>query len=181
MSRLDEPQLGSSPERLNKGQCQLNCKGFGGSAKDSAGRCAAAAPGTSASHGGGRARQGSCAWTRPQRCATLTQAVLGGIRPQCSSSGSAKPPTERGGKSGPYVGMCRTRPLSPTTTGSPPGHLTSLTPTTAVRGKKRYPPPPLCISHANVHNHYGPYAYCSLDKGVACAQHIQLPTHTCAG
>ena len=22
------------------------------------------------------------------------------------------------------------------------------------------------------------YAYCSLDKGVACAQHIQLPTHT---
>ena len=32
------------------------------------------------------------------------------------------------------------------------------------------PPPP-------VHNYYGPYAYCSLDKGVACAQHIQLPTH----
>ena len=31
-----------------------------------------------------------------------------------------------------------------------------------------YPPPP-CISYANVHNYYGPYAYCSLDKGVACA------------
>ena len=39
-------------------------------------------------------------------------------------------------------------------------------------------PPPPCISYANVHNYYGPYAYCSLDKGVACAQHIQLPTHT---
>ena len=44
----------------------------------------------------------------------------------------------------------------------------------------QYPPPP-CISYANVHNYYGPYAYCDLDKGVACAQHIQLPTHTCAG
>ena len=42
-------------------------------------------------------------------------------------------------------------------------------------------PPPLCVSYADVHNYYGPYAYCSLDKGVACAQHIQLPTHTCAG
>ena len=42
-------------------------------------------------------------------------------------------------------------------------------------------PPPPCISYANVHNYYGPYAYCSLDKGVACAQHIQLPTYTCAG
>ena len=41
--------------------------------------------------------------------------------------------------------------------------------------------PSPCISYANVHNYYGPYAYCSLDKGVACAQHIQLPTHTCAG
>ena len=41
--------------------------------------------------------------------------------------------------------------------------------------------PPLWISYANVHNYYSPYAYCSLDKGVACAQHIQLPTHTCAG
>ena len=40
-----------------------------------------------------------------------------------------------------------------------------------------YPPPPR-ISYANVHNYYGPYAYCSLDKGVACAQHIQLLTHT---
>ena len=29
-----------------------------------------------------------------------------------------------------------------------------------------YPPPPVTAS------------YCSLDKGVGCAQHIQLPTHT---
>ena len=43
-----------------------------------------------------------------------------------------------------------------------------------------YPLPP-CISYANVHNYYGPYAYCSIDKSVACAQHIRLPTHTCAG
>ena len=41
------------------------------------------------------------------------------------------------------------------------------------------PPPPLCPSYTNVHNYYGPYAHCSLDKGVACTQHIQLPTHTC--
>ena len=41
--------------------------------------------------------------------------------------------------------------------------------------------PPPCISYANVHNYYGPYAYCSLDKGMACAQHIQLPTHTYEG
>ena len=27
--------------------------------------------------------------------------------------------------------------------------------------------PPPCISYANVHNYCGPYAYCSLDKGVA--------------
>ena len=40
--------------------------------------------------------------------------------------------------------------------------------------------PPPCISYANVRNYYGPYAHCSLDKGVACAQHIQLPTQTCA-
>ena len=39
--------------------------------------------------------------------------------------------------------------------------------------------PPPCISYANVPNYYGPYAHCSLDKGVACAQHIQLPTQTC--
>ena len=38
--------------------------------------------------------------------------------------------------------------------------------------------PPLCISYANVRNHYGPYAYCSLDKGVACVQHTQLLAHT---
>ena len=37
------------------------------------------------------------------------------------------------------------------------------------------------ISYANIHNYYGPYAYCSLDQGVACAQHIQLPTYTCTG
>ena len=29
-----------------------------------------------------------------------------------------------------------------------------------------YPPPP-CISYTNVRNHYSPYTYCSLDKGVA--------------
>ena len=40
--------------------------------------------------------------------------------------------------------------------------------------------PPPCISYANVRNYYGPYAHCSLDKGVACAQHIQLLAHTCA-
>ena len=42
-----------------------------------------------------------------------------------------------------------------------------------------YSPPP-CISYANVRNYYGPYAHCSLDKGVACAKHIQLPTDSCA-
>ena len=42
-----------------------------------------------------------------------------------------------------------------------------------------YPPPPPWRSYANVHNYYGPYAYCSLDKGGAYAQHIQLPTDTC--
>ena len=39
---------------------------------------------------------------------------------------------------------------------------------------------PLCISYTNVQNYYGPYAHCSLDKGVACAQYILLPAHTCA-
>ena len=34
-------------------------------------------------------------------------------------------------------------------------------------GNCEHIPPPLCISYANVHNYYGPYAYCSLDKGVA--------------
>ena len=43
--------------------------------------------------------------------------------------------------------------------------------------QKEVPPPPR-ISYANVHNYYGPYAYCSLDKRAVCAQHIQLPTHT---
>ena len=42
-----------------------------------------------------------------------------------------------------------------------------------------YPPPP-CISYADVRNDYGPYAHCSLDKAIACAQHIQLLAHTCA-
>ena len=28
-------------------------------------------------------------------------------------------------------------------------------------------PPPPCIRYANVRNYYGPYAHCSLDKGVA--------------
>ena len=32
----------------------------------------------------------------------------------------------------------------------------------------------------NVRNYYRPYAHCSLDKGVACARHIQLPAHKCA-
>ena len=48
-----------------------------------------------------------------------------------------------------------------------------------ITGRPDVPPPP-CVSYANVHNYYGPYAYCNLDKGVACTQHIQLPTHTCA-
>ena len=39
---------------------------------------------------------------------------------------------------------------------------------------------PPFISYGNVRNYYGPYTHCSLDKGVPCAQHIQLPTHTCA-
>ena len=43
--------------------------------------------------------------------------------------------------------------------------------------KVQLPPPP-CISYAKVPNEYGPYAYCSLDTGVACARHMQLPTHT---
>ena len=40
--------------------------------------------------------------------------------------------------------------------------------------------PPPCVSYANVRNYYGPYAHCSLDKAVACAQHILLLAHTCA-
>ena len=46
------------------------------------------------------------------------------------------------------------------------------------------PPRPTCHSARNfrscgttVHNYYGPYAYCSFGKGIACVQHIQLPTH----
>ena len=45
---------------------------------------------------------------------------------------------------------------------------------------RMYPPSP-CIRYANIHNYYSPCAYCSLDKGVACVKHIQLPTYTCAG
>ena len=41
-------------------------------------------------------------------------------------------------------------------------------------------PPPLCKSYANLRDYYSPYAHCSLDKGVACAQHIQLLARTCA-
>ena len=40
-----------------------------------------------------------------------------------------------------------------------------------------YPPPPPCISYANVRNYYGPYTHCSLDKGVACAQHTNMRAH----
>ena len=51
-------------------------------------------------------------------------------------------------------------------------------------GQSHAPPPlstpPPCISYTNVRNYYGPYAQCSLDKGVACAKDIQLPTQTCA-
>ena len=63
-----------------------------------------------------------------------------------------------------------------------PTPLSSATLTPKITGclTNEVPPPP-CISYANVHNYDGPYAYCGLDKGVTCAQHIQLPTHTCAG
>ena len=42
-----------------------------------------------------------------------------------------------------------------------------------------YPPtpPPSGKSYANVHNYYGPYAYCSLGKGMACATHTTADTH----
>ena len=60
-------------------------------------------------------------------------------------------------------------------------HLTGIPMVSITRsmGLFLYPAPPPCISYTNVRNYYGPYAYCSLHKGVACAQHIQLPTHTC--
>ena len=35
----------------------------------------------------------------------------------------------------------------------------------------KWVPPPPCISYAKVPNQYGPYAYCSLNTGVACAAH----------
>ena len=58
-------------------------------------------------------------------------------------------------------------------------NLSVLYPSFPLPPNRKYPPP--CISYANVHNYYGPCASCSLDKGVACAQHIQLLTHTCGG
>ena len=39
-------------------------------------------------------------------------------------------------------------------------------------------PPPLRIESTQKYGINTPYTYCSLDKGVACAQHMQLPTHT---
>ena len=51
-------------------------------------------------------------------------------------------------------------------------------PLSMLKSKLQMPPPP-CISYANVRNYYGPCAHCSLDKGVACAKHTQLPTQTC--
>ena len=58
-----------------------------------------------------------------------------------------------------------------------------VAPSRVQMGDEHYPkyPPPPCTSYANAHNYYGPYAHCTLDKGVACAQHIKLPTQTCAG
>ena len=41
---------------------------------------------------------------------------------------------------------------------------TRCPPSWSTRGHTYTPPP--CISYTNVHNYYGPYAYCSLDKGV---------------
>ena len=47
------------------------------------------------------------------------------------------------------------------------------------RSGRSYPPPPL-YKLRQCTNYYGPYAHCSLDKGVACAKQIQLLTQTCA-
>ena len=44
-------------------------------------------------------------------------------------------------------------------------HQTTLSTPPPPRGDSTPPPP--CISYANVRNYYGPYAHCSLDKGVA--------------
>ena len=60
-----------------------------------------------------------------------------------------------------------------------PLYVHSIAKSLCRKSSDMYPPPP-CISYANVRNYYGPYTQRSLDKGVACAQHIQLPTHTCA-
>ena len=55
----------------------------------------------------------------------------------------------------------------------------ALGPTQLPIGRGSFLPPPPCVSHANVRNCYGPYTHCGLDKGVACAQHIQLLARTC--
>ena len=90
--------------------------------------------------------------------------------------GGAPPPVI----SGSDISFCITPPLCPTAAAL--GHKAASEP-------EQCNTPPYCaprvdtprISHTNVRNYYGPYAHCSLDsdKGVACAQHIQLPTHTC--
>ena len=46
----------------------------------------------------------------------------------------------------------------------------------ASRSDEEITPPP-CISYANVRNYYGPYAHCSLDKGVACETHTTTDTN----
>ena len=56
---------------------------------------------------------------------------------------------------------------------------TSNTPSIKVASWNIPIPPPPCLRYTNVRNYYRPYAHCNLDKGVACAQHIQLQTHTC--
>ena len=41
----------------------------------------------------------------------------------------------------------------------------------------RYPAAPCRCGYREMQAKMIPYAYCSLDKAVACASHIQLPTH----
>ena len=43
---------------------------------------------------------------------------------------------------------------------------------------KNYPPPP-CISYANVHNYYAPYAYCSLAINSGKFSDRSPPTDLC--
>ena len=46
-----------------------------------------------------------------------------------------------------------------------------------LRHSEKVPPPP-CISYANVHNYYGPYAYCSLGQGCGLrTTHTTADTH----